>query len=525
MAIVATANGVTRLWRYTFSTGSAEPIEGTDGAQLPAWKHTGNVIAFFADGGLKQIAFPTGEVMTLVDVAQPAGATWLPNGSLLFATAQGRPLRRMLEGRETDATTLSPGDRAHVLPMSASGSADGDQDFTYVAIRDNGRRVVRLVQAGVERELTDSSSHAQLVDDVLLHVRDGVLLAQRWNAETGQLDRAAPLVSRVAVAASGRGMFAASRRLLVSSEAQPRARVLAWYDPVSASDGPPKGSSHGEATARTTPASEPGDLWQVRLSPDDRSAAVTVRDPLLRTLDIVVMRVDETADVVPLTPHISSDSDPVWSPDGRQVLFRSMQKGQPRLFTRVVNARGAEDVPVPGDVSATATDWIGAMPPGGRSVLIQTTSAGSGSDIGTLNPLSGEVSPIAQDPFNETDARWSPDRAWVAYVSDESGQPDVYVRPTGSGLRVRVSSAGGVRPRWRRDGQAIYFVRGAQVMRADRVTAADGATRFATPVAVLDVPGLRDFDMAHGSDRLMLLLPVPGTRDPVIRAIVDWNVK
>ena len=106
----------------------------------------------------------------------------------------------------------------------------------------------------------------------------------------------------------------------------------------------------------------------------------------------------------------------------------------------------------------------------------------------------------------------------MAYVSDESGQADVYATPWPQGARVRVSFAGGTRPRWGRDGRSLFFVRGTRIMRADL----SGSSTFTTAREVLDVPGVRDFDVAHRRDALIVLLPAPASSTPVPAVIVDW---
>jgi Tol biopolymer transport system component len=489
IVFAATTNGVTQLWRRAFSDERAELVPGTEGARFPAWKQTGRVISFFAAGRLKAVA---GGVTDLTAAPASAGATWLRDGSLLFGTASG-PIKRLRDGRVTDATTLAAGDIAHTFPF-AVGTTD---DFVYTAARVDGRRVARLVSNGQARDLSATSGHAVLVDDHLLHVRDGVLLAYPRNPETGILSgRGVPIGFNVGVSPQGRALFSASPRLVLHAPAATRARQLVWLN---------------ASGTRESAVGDTGDYWQVRLSPDDAQVAVTAMAPLLRTLDVVVMPTAGAGDAQRLTSAIAADTDPVWSPDGSRVMFRSMQDGQPNLFARTVRVKdGRDELILRSDLDETPTDW------NGRQVLFHARDA-DGVDVYLLDIRTGARGRVANTGFNETDARWSADGRWAAFVSDESGRPDIYARRA-DGMRVQVSFGGGMRPRWSRNGAAIFFVRGSQMMRADLA-----GDRFSAPRALFDVPGIVDFDVAHRSDRFLVVLPVAGSVRPTVSSIVDWR--
>ena len=123
--------------------------------------------------------------------------------------------------------------------------------------------------------------------------------------------------------------------------------------------------------------------------------------------------------------------------------------------------------------------------------------------------------------FNDTDGRWSPDGSWLAYVSDEPGRPDIYATRWPKGDRVRVSLAGGTHPRWSRDGRSIYFLRGSTIM---RTSIEDGSpARFSPAVALLDAPGVRDFDIAHRRDALLALVPVAASSTTPVSGVIDWR--
>ena len=491
--------GTTQLWRRRLDAEKSEPIAGTAGARLPAWKQTGNVLSFFADAQLKLLDLKTGAITIVSDAADPAGATWLRDGSLLFVPNSG-VVRRLLDGKTTDATRLASGDIAHAYPVAA---APGTR-FTYIAVRDDGRRVVRLSENGQERDLGTTTAHAAFLAgdrDVLLFVKDDTLLADEREPDTGRMaGRDLPIALEVGVTRSGRGLFTASPDVLIHSAAVERPRQLTWLS----MDG-----------TRAGTVADVGDYWQVRISPDDTRLAVTARDPLLRSLDVLMVPALGTASSQRLTASLAADTDPVWSPDGRRITFRSAQRGRPELLvTPSAISQGSSDQNPAQPLKATGevpNDWRG-------SELLVQRRGGAGFDLVRADESSGAAVSVAETPFNETEGRWSPDGRWIAYVSDEPGRPDVFVQ-RGS-TRQRLSLAGGTRPRWTRDSRALLFLRGSTVLRAD--LNAEG-TRFGSPRPLFEAPGIRDFDVAHRSDRLLALLPVQIEPVSSISVILNWR--
>jgi Tol biopolymer transport system component len=505
IVFVAVTDGMPRLWRRMLDRDDAEALAGTEGARLPAWTRSGGEVAFFADGKLRQISLIDRTMRDLADAPSPAGATWFADGSLVFSPTSQGPLQRLRNGVRSDATTLMPGDRSHLFPVSTA--AEG---FTYVAVRDDGRRIIRLVANGGQHELVTTTGHGQLVGERLIHVRDGVLLAQRIDRDTfAAIGRAATLETSAGVSMSGHGSFVVSTRLLIAAPSVAPVREMAWVD---------------ELGQRTASVGEPGDYWQIRLSPDGRHVAVTMVDPLLKTLDVVIMPTDRPGDREKLTLALAADSDPVWSPDASRVMFRSMEQGTPRLFSRRLHDAEAPIESGPASVLRDlATDWRE------RQLLVTAQGTGSASDIWAVDLASGERTAVASTGFNETDGRWSPDGSAVAFVSDESGQADIYVvRHTSDaetsdaetrGARTRVSFAGGTKPRWSADGRSLFFVRGAQLMRAD-----SEAGRFGSPRPILSAAGIRDIDVAPRSRRLLVLLSTRAAPTSPM-TIVNWMAR
>jgi Tol biopolymer transport system component len=498
IVFVATSDGVSRLWRRGLGNEGPVPLAGTEGASMPAWKSTGRAIAYFADGRLKQVALGDGSIRDLAEAPSPAGAAWLPDGSLLFVPAAQGPVRHLREGMLSDATTLREGDRGHGFPAATDAGS-----FTYIATRSDGVKVVRLV-AGTEQDLTQTSGPARLVGGRLVHFRDGTVIAQRFDSERRELSaRSTPLALNVGADTGGHGFLAVSPTLIAWAGATSRVRDLVWLD------------FEGR---RLGTAAEPGDYWQLRLSPTDEHAAVTRLDPLLRALDVWVMKVNGAAPPEQLTLALGADTDPVWAPAGDRIVFRSVPRGDPGLFIRRVHAPEAPIEPlVTTDLDETPSDWRGGT-------LLFHAPGATGTAIFALDVAQGTRREVSRRGFNAFDARFSPDGRRMVYASDEPGRPDIYVEEwsdtpvEGLSRRLRISFAGGIRPQWSGDGRSILFIRDGRLMRADDQS--DGT--FSTPRELGDVRGIRDFAVARRSNRILAIVPRERTEDPVMHVIMNW---
>jgi Tol biopolymer transport system component len=495
IAFVATSNGRSQLWHRRVDGEQASAIAGTEGARHPAWSPDASALLFVAGGRLKTLTLATGAVRELAEAREPGGAAWLDDGSVVMAPPGAATLTTLRDGRRTAATALQTGDRNHVWPVRAPGG------FAYVAVRDDGRRVMRYVRPGSSHDLGTTDGHAIVTGSVVLHVRGGALLAQRLDPGAGTLTgRATALVTSAGVV-DGRALAAASERLLLVSPPAMRARELVWLE---------RDGTRGPA------ASDHGDYWQVRVSPDDRAAAVTLLEPQLRTLDVYTVPLVAGRVTTGVTLALAADTDPVWSPDGGSLLFRSLQGGAPGLYARLAGRQGVPIEPVAGaGTGAVPTDWRASS-----GVLFHAATSRGDTDLFTLDRGAGTNRAVVTSRFNESDGRWSPDARLLAYVSDEFGQPDVFVQPWPEGGRVRVSTAGGTHPRWGRDGRTLVFLRGADIVRVELTLDPLSAS---APAAVAAVPGIRDFDAAHHADRLLAILPSQTAAPPAIQALVDWQ--
>ncbi len=219
----------------------------------------------------------------------------------------------------------------------------------------------------------------------------------------------------------------------------------------------------------------------------------------------------------------------VWSPDGQQLVFSANRKDRPDfdLFVKPASGIGAEEFLFSGAQPEAPESWS----PDGRFIAYVSPWALIGgperpSDLWVL-PLFGDRKPVPflQTPFTETQAKFSPDGRWLAFVSNESRRNEVYVaRFPSPDAKWQLSTAGGSQPRWRSDGTEIFYIAGG-----NRLMAA--AVKSESSVEVSVVRSLftirpragagRAYDVSADGQRFLVnaLVDVP---EPPVTLVVNW---
>jgi Tol biopolymer transport system component len=269
---------------------------------------------------------------------------------------------------------------------------------------------------------------------------------------------------------------------------------------------------------------EPGDYLSPRLSPDEQSVAAEIHslDTSGQSEGNIWVATTAQGIFTKLTFDVGTHStNPLWSPDGTSVIYRGgVQVGLSRTST--VSQSGTVAIPTVG-ARPRASDWSRD----GRTLVYESSDPKTNSDI-WMTPVdgTGPAEPFARSPFNEFEARVSADGRWLSYTSDESGRFEVYVRPFPSGPgKWRVSNAGGRAPRWRSDGNELFYLSlDGKVMAVTIRTRNAFEFDVARPLfdaRVREANGGMDYEVTKDGERFLINEPV--TVGISLNVIADWR--
>jgi len=239
-------------------------------------------------------------------------------------------------------------------------------------------------------------------------------------------------------------------------------RQLTWFDRA------------GKASGTLGALDETG-LIGPEVSPDGRRVAVT--RTVEGNMDIWLL---DGARTTRFTFDESPDQWPIWSPDGSRIAFSSARKGVNDLYQKPSNGAGSEELLLESPQQKISNDWS----PNGRFILYFAPDPKTSFDLWAL-PVEGKRTPFVflNTNFSERKGRFSPDGRWVAYQSNQSGREEVYIRPFPEpGAQWQVSTAGGIWPRWRRDGRELYYIAADARLMAVPITSKGGTLEPGTPI-------------------------------------------
>jgi serine/threonine-protein kinase len=435
---VAEHDGSAELYFLSVEGDVFESLEGTGGGFQPFFSPDGHRVGFFTEGELKKTSLGAGTTFVLADVDAPMGASWSADRFIYFAADRGATLYRIPEeGGEPEA--LASG-KSYLWPEPLEG-----RDTVLVSRLGGGIALVST-RTGEERELLDQGRHPRrLPTGDLVYTLPGKLMVVAFDDAQLRLEDA-PVVFLDGVRTE---LYGAAHWGVADDG------PLVYLPGPAAEDGSlVQVDRDGSVESLLLPTEAYGTF---RLSPDGSQLAAEIQDG---SHDIWIFDL-----LSPSRRRMTFDGDngfPLWSPDGRWVAYVSNRSEQWNLYRRRADGSGNAERLTRSSERQVPFSWS----PDGKWLAFTKYSRKGRGDIWLLPLTPGATpEPFRESPFHESVPVFSPDGRSIAYVSDESGQPEIYVEGwPRSGERQRISVRGGEEPSWSPRGDELLYREGNRWM-------------------------------------------------------------
>jgi serine/threonine-protein kinase len=482
----------------------ARRISGTQGQLLgPSFSPDGQSIAYFTlTGDLKRIAIGGGASVAIAAIAGAVtsshSASWTPNGTILFGQPEGVFQVSAAGGKPELVLPAGKGEQVYgprLLPdgdsvlFTVMTTRNRDEAQVVVQTLSTGKRTV-LVSGGYDAHYLPSGYLSYVLGDSLF----AVAFDARRLAVSGTAVRLVPGIANKVFGYPGAFYAVSSNGTLIFAPARDPRAELVWVD---------------RAGREESLGLKPCWCANASLSPDGTRVVLTVSQDEGRNLDLSVWSLNQR-NLMRLTFEGGLQDAPLWTPDSSEIAYRATPDG---IFLRPADGTGARERLLQGsEFEGGPTPW--AWTPDGELIVLEGVSHAISIDALAVKG-DGKRRSVLVTKFGTGRPALSPEGHWLAYQSDESGQPEIYVRPypTVEAGKWQISSNGGEAPRWARDGRTLFFL-GPKSLMASRVESTPSFT-FQTPEALLDrgkyvlsTPAPLQYDVSPDGQRFLVLKPV-----------------
>jgi serine/threonine-protein kinase len=498
-----------------------QPLADITNAYAPFFSPDSRWIGFFEGTDLKKVSIAGGPVITLCGfTGSPLGASWGDDNTITFATSSPRTglWRVSADGGEAMVLTtpeLAQREESHAFPSVLPRGAGVLFTIATAGQADSPQIAVHDLKTGQRKILIRGGSDARYVETGhLIFAAAGTLRAVRFDpGRLEVLSDPVTIVEQVMMKTTGAANYGVSgpgTLVYVPGEvagamgAAGELRTLVWVD------------RKGHEDRTNLP---PRTYGPARLSPDGTSLAVGILDKGNTEIWIG----DRLGNALRrLTFASGMNGLPIWTPDGRRIIFMSDRTGVLNLYSQAADGTGTVE-----RISAgTTPEWPTSITRDGRHLIGFTVGRTTGADVlhFALGPKSrvGAASsspaslpraePLLKSPFGEAFAEFSPDARYLAYSSNESGRDEVHVRPyprVDSG-HWQVSTGGGTRPAWARNGRELFYIDGSGALTSVAVQTSGPTFVAARPATVFDTKYLqpnpaRHYDVSADGKRFLML--------------------
>jgi len=460
LAYLGPAPRGTQIWLKARDRFDATPLAGTGNVYNFIFSPDARWLAFVQEGKLKKVAVTGGAFVTLADsVSGWPGLAWLDDGTIVYVHGGTRNLRRIGQDGGTPRTvwtdslsslgfqTALPDARGVLFTVCRGGCVEAD---LWVLDLRSGR--ARMLQPGAVKGFYASTGH-------VLFVRiDGALMALPF--DLGRMEATGtpvPVSDDISLADGAFPFIALSTEGTLVYRTGATGALLARYQLVWMDRAGGQSPVDAKWTFRHVVF---GGNAGWSLSPDGTRLAIGLAT---EAGDDIWVKQLPTGPVQRVTFDSSSEYRPRWMSDGRTLLFTSNQRGR-GLYRRPADGTGTDELVLAGDIFESQVSKDGQWLLGRKGGQVNQAGA---RDIGAMRiGVDSALAPLIATSYDESEIALSPDGRWLAYVSDETGRPELFIRPFPDVGRARtqVSTSGGVAPLWTRDGRELFFLNGDREM-------------------------------------------------------------
>ncbi len=440
----ADSSGKVRIWLRPLNALTAQPLAGTEGTTRPFWSPDSRFLGFFAEGKLKKVDVSGGPPQKICDAPTGSDGSWSPQGVILYDGSGADPIYRVSAAGGTPTVAAKPEASRKETQVGWPEFLPDGRHFLYMATgqkaEDNAYRIGSLDSAETKTLAPAQTLVTYSPPGYLLFVRDKTLVAQPFDAKAGKTTgEPVPLAEHIGTNSVGLANFSVSRDGTLAYRAGESGDRLVWVD---------RGGKEIEQIG------DPGEIHNPTFSPGGDRLAFDLQDPRAGKSDIWTR--DLARGVSSRFTFGKGDAyAPLWSPDGKRIIFAVDRDGATMVFEKSADGQGDEKLLVKLDGQTIPSDWSRD----GKYVALMSQSKDTSWDIWVL-PTFGDPKPtqFLKTPFRELLGAFSPDGRFMAYVSNESGRNEVYVQSfPGPGGKWQISTAGGGEMHWRADGKELYY--------------------------------------------------------------------
>jgi Tol biopolymer transport system component len=442
-----------QLYLRSLDTLAAKPIAGTEDGICPFLSPDDRWVGFEADGKLRKVPVGGGVPVDLCPVDEKLfGASWSRDRRIVYSPARDSGLMAVSDDGGTPVKLTTPdrarGEFSHRLPYCLPDGRGILFTIKHHAWDNQPSVAVLDLRTANWRILVADGADARYVaPGRLAFLRRGTLMLVPFDPERLAVSgRPVPAAAGIAQSlnTTNSGMDAAAGQFSISASGTlvymaggifpDLENSLEWLD------------RNGTSTLIPGPK---GPYHAPRLSPDGTKVVYST----LGMEGHIWVRDLERGTAMKLTSEGRSELA-VWTPDGKRVAFDWLESGVPNLYWQPADG----SAPMERLTRSEAIQWPGCWTPDGKTLVFVEHHVRTQYDIELLDVTTRRVTPFLNSRFYETAPAVSPDGRWIAYVSDESGEEEVYIQgfPSGGG-RWQVSNEGGAEPLWSRDGKQIFF--------------------------------------------------------------------